>query len=98
MGWGRPEGESRPHLTGRPPPLLRQAIVAKNPERDIVNPSLKGTEHMLGSVDKSGTVKRIIHTSSVAAVQSYDKPAGYIFTEKDEATYAAAPAGCRARA
>ena len=36
--------------------------------------------------DKSGTVKRIIHTSSVAAVQSYDKPAGYIFTEKDEAT------------
>ena len=68
-----------------------QAIVAKNPERDIVNPSLKGTEHMLGSVDKSGTVKRIVHTSSVAAVQSYDKPAGYIFTEKDEATYAAAP-------
>ena len=29
-------------------------------------------------------MKRIVHTSSVAAIQSYDKGDGYIFTEKDE--------------
>lgn len=46
------------------------AIMAKDPQKTIVEPSLKGTANMLASVDKSGSVKRIIHTSSVAAIQS----------------------------
>eukprot|EP00041_Stephanoeca_diplocostata_P023447 m.577036 g.577036 ORF g.577036 m.577036 type:complete len:98 (-) comp22292_c0_seq6:2165-2458(-) len=28
-------------------------------------------------------VKKVIHTSSVAAIQTYDKPADYVFSEKD---------------
>ena len=49
------------------------AIQAKDPEREIVAPSMAGTKNMLASVAKSGSVKRIIHTSSVAAIQSYGK-------------------------
>jgi nucleoside-diphosphate-sugar epimerase len=63
------------------------AIEAKNPLKEIVEPSTEGTKNMLGSVGKSGTVKRVVHTSSVAAIQSYDKGASYIFTEADEATW-----------
>ena len=63
------------------------AIRAKDPLRDIVEPSIIGTQNVLASADRSKTVKRIIHTSSVAAIQSYDKPTDYIFTERDEATW-----------
>ena len=63
------------------------AIRAKDPLRDIVEPSIIGTQNVLASADRSKTVKRIIHTSSVAAIQSYDKKTDYIFTERDEATW-----------
>ena len=69
------------------------AISGKNPEKRIVEPSIRGTENMLASADKSGTVQRIIHTSSVAAVQSYDRGPEYRFTEKDEATWSTVARG-----
>ncbi len=69
------------------------AISGKNPEKKIVEPSIRGTENMLASADKSGSVKRIIHTSSVAAVQSYDRGPDYRFTEKDEATWSTVARG-----
>lgn len=47
------------------------AIVQTNnadAQRTIVDPSVKGTENVLSSVKRAGGVKRIVHTSSVAAV------------------------------
>lgn len=69
------------------------AIQSKNPERDIVEPSMKGTRNMLASADRSGTVMRVVHTSSVAAIQSYDNGPEYVFTEKDEATWSTVARG-----
>ena len=37
-------------------------------QRTIVDPSVKGTKNVIGSVKKAGTIRRIVHTSSVAAV------------------------------
>lgn len=39
-------------------------------------------EHIVQSVKKSGSVKRLVFTSSFAAV-GHPRPAGYVFTEKD---------------
>lgn len=69
------------------------AIRGKNPAKEIVEPSIQGTQNMLESVDKSNSVKRIVHTSSVAAVQSYDRGPEYRFTEKDEATWSTVERG-----
>jgi dihydroflavonol-4-reductase len=69
------------------------AIRGKNPEKEIVEPSIRGTQNMLDSADKSGSVRRIIHTSSVAAVQSYDHSPEYRFTEEDEATWSTVARG-----
>ncbi len=40
----------------------------KNPQENLINPALKGTENVLNAATKSGTVKRIVLTSSIAAV------------------------------
>jgi nucleoside-diphosphate-sugar epimerase len=41
------------------------------------------TRNVLESVDQSPRVTRFVHTSSVAAVQAYDKGPSHVFTEKD---------------
>ncbi|KAK9809557.1 hypothetical protein WJX73_001526 [Symbiochloris irregularis] len=59
---------------------------ADDPQRDLVDPSVKGTTNVLGSVSKSkSTIKRVIMTSSVAAVNiTGEKPSkGDRFTEED---------------
>ncbi len=40
----------------------------KNPQDNLINPALKGTENVLNAATKSGTVKRVVLTSSVAAI------------------------------
>lgn len=40
----------------------------RNPQRDLVDPAVKGTRNVLGAANKSSTVKRVVLTSSVAAV------------------------------
>lgn len=40
----------------------------KNPQRDLVNPALKGTRNVLESVNKVASVKRVVLTSSCAAI------------------------------
>mmetsp|Transcript_28563 Transcript_28563/g.56141 ORF Transcript_28563/g.56141 Transcript_28563/m.56141 type:complete len:391 (-) Transcript_28563:282-1454(-) len=73
------------------------AIVQMFPKKDgvkeIIDPSHKGTKNVLDSVAKNPSVKRIIHTSSVAAIQRYDRPSSYVFTEKDEATWSSVQNG-----
>ncbi len=40
----------------------------KNPQKELIDPALKGTRNVLDSVNKSNTVKRVVLTSSVAAI------------------------------
>lgn len=63
--------------------VVSNAGAVKDPMKEIVDPSVKGTDNVIQSIIKAGTVKRVVHTSSVAAIQTYDKPADHIFTEAD---------------
>ena len=40
----------------------------KNPQRDLIDPALKGTRNVLESVNQTPTVKRVVLTSSVIAI------------------------------
>ncbi|HMM11617.1 MAG TPA: NAD-dependent epimerase/dehydratase family protein [Bacteroidales bacterium] len=40
----------------------------KNPQRDLVEPAVLGTAHVLASVNRTASVKRVVLTSSVAAI------------------------------
>ena len=53
----------------------------------IVDPSIEGTKNVLSSLDKSSTIKRLVHTSSIAAIQSVDQADGTEFTETDWNTW-----------
>jgi len=62
-------------------PLAQQS---DNPERDIVEPAIKGTVNMLVGAHKVPTVKRIVITSSLAVVTGLRKDEeGRVFTEVD---------------
>ena len=57
-------------------------INVKNPQTDLVDPAVNGTETVLESCLKSGNVKRVVLTSSIAAIT--DEPdSSKVFTEKD---------------
>ena len=57
---------------------------ANNPEQ-VYAGAVQGTENVMGSVDRAGTVRRFVYTSSFAAI-SHPAPSGYVFTEKDWAS------------
>lgn len=64
-------------------------------ERDLLRPAIDGTNSVLTSIQKhNSTVKRVVITSSFAAIIDMDKGArsGYTYTEKDwnPVTYEAA--------
>lgn len=40
----------------------------RDPQRDLVDPALKGTRNVLGSVQRTASVKRVVLTSSCAAI------------------------------
>jgi dihydroflavonol-4-reductase len=54
-----------------------------DPQKGIVDPSIEGTRNVLESVRKAGTVRRVVHTSSMVAVYGWDKPRDHVFTEAD---------------
>ncbi len=43
-------------------------LETKDPQRDLIDPALKGTMNVLNSVNKTDTVTRVVITSSVAAI------------------------------
>ena len=54
---------------------------AKNVQRDLVDPAVNGTLSMLRAAAKSHRVRRVVLTSSMAAVT--DEPDGRLLTESD---------------
>jgi dihydroflavonol-4-reductase len=57
-------------------------INVKDPQQDLVDPAVNGTESVLESCLKAGSVKRVVFTSSIAAIT--DEPdSRNVFTEKD---------------
>ena len=55
---------------------------AGDPQRDLVDPAVKGTSNVLQACVKATCVKKVVLTSSVAAV--FDEPiTGHVYTEKD---------------
>ncbi len=56
---------------------------ADNPQREIVDPAVMGTANVLSAVKKAGTVKRLLITSSIAAIFDHTQPKGHIYTEED---------------
>ena len=56
-------------------------MTAKNPQKDIVDPAVDGTRFVLDSVARQGDARRVVLTSSVAAIEDDDAPQGHCFTE-----------------
>ncbi|CAL5423793.1 unnamed protein product [Camellia sinensis] len=49
-------------------------ITTSDPQAELIDPALKGTINVLGSCAKSPTVKRVVLTSSMAAVECTSRP------------------------
>ncbi len=58
-------------------------VVAKNPQRDIVDPSVVGCQNLVAAIDAAGCVERLVHTSSTAAISSSTFEDGRMFTSAD---------------
>lgn len=57
-------------------------IDVKDPQKDLVDPAVEGTVNVLRACAKTDTVKRVILTSSMAAIS--DEPEDdHVFTERD---------------
>jgi len=53
-----------------------------DPQKDLVDPALKGTMNVLQACAKAGSVKKVVLTSSAAAV--FDEPVSeHVYTEED---------------
>lgn len=59
------------------------ALAAKDPQREIVDVAVNGTRHVLAAALKQKTVKRVVLTSSIAAVVGDNLPKSYVFAEGD---------------
>ena len=60
-------------------------LAAPDPQKQIIDVAVKGTQNVLDSVARTPGVKRIVMTSSIAAVMSYDQQ-GKTYTEDDWCT------------
>ena len=55
---------------------------AKDPQRDLVDPAVSGTRNVLSACQRAATVKRVVLTSSMAAIT--DEPeSDHVLTESD---------------
>lgn len=58
-------------------------LTAKDPQREIVDPALKGTRSVFTSIVKAGTVTGVGLTSSIAAILSSAPRTSHTYTEAD---------------
>jgi nucleoside-diphosphate-sugar epimerase len=59
------------------------AKVALGNSQSIVDSSVLGTRNILNTIDSVGSIRHYVHTSSCAAIQTYDKPNEHVFSESD---------------
>ena len=59
------------------------ASVVVGADAAIARASIDGVGNVLRSIDRSPSVRTLVHTSSVAAVQRYDRGRDYVFDEND---------------
>lgn len=59
------------------------ALSAKDPQREIVDVAVHGATNVVKAAIRSSSVKRIVITSSVAAVAGEDRPPEHAFAEDD---------------
>ena len=64
-------------------PFFYEGLTAENADAKMVAPSLHGTRNVLGAVARSGSVARVVITSSRAAVAFHAPPARPRYTEAD---------------
>ena len=58
------------------------SLSVDDPQRDLVEPAVSGTLNVLGACQRSGTVRRVVLTSSMAAIT--DEPErDRVLTESD---------------
>ena len=55
----------------------------KDPQKEMIEPAVFGTLNVLKSCRRTSSVKRVIVTSSIAAVMLGDFPENHVFTEAD---------------
>ena len=60
-----------------------EILRTSDPQATIIDPSVRGVRHLLASLDASPSVRRLVHTSSIVAVYTYDKGDGHVFDEAD---------------
>jgi len=71
-------------------------ISAKDPQKQIVDPSVVGTRNVVAAIDAARTVERFVHTSSTAAIRPMTWKNGETLTTKtwaDDATLEGNPYG-----
>ena len=71
-------------------------VRSRNPQSKIVDPSVIGTRNVIAAVERGGTVERIVHTSSTAAIRPMNWKDGTILTTDswaDDATLEENPYG-----
>ena len=61
-------------------------VGSKDDQRDILDPSILGCQNLVQAMEKSGDVKNLIHTSSVAAIRNPQKGNGAVHTRDDWCT------------
>ena len=69
-------------------------LTAKDPQREIIDPAITGTKNVLTTAREVGTVRRLVLTSSVAAIGGYAKASKRPISAadwNDEATAATDP-------
>jgi len=58
-------------------------LTAADPQREIVDVAVQGTLNVLRSASRTGSIRRVVLTSSTFTMIGYDKPNDYVFAESD---------------
>jgi dihydroflavonol-4-reductase len=58
-------------------------LTARDPQREIVDVAVGGTRNVLRAAERAGTVRRLVLTSSIAAISDPERPPGHVYTEAD---------------
>jgi hypothetical protein len=61
-------------------------FTSSDPERELIRPAVEGTANVLRSAIAAPTVRRVVATSSVAAVYLTGKPHDHFYTDEGEGT------------